>query len=388
MGISCLSTGARIQPSRVCHPFISMDFDWPSHFSSSEVLSGLLWKHVKTQIARSTRSMCPVLLWPVLWSVGWAADILSSWPLHWLPQVDGRHFGNVTKSKGLATRRDILSCFWAAETEHESSTWDHLSLQFGVRFLERRISMGKTRIRLLPSQNLKELSPSNLGSFHKYWMKLTQIEHLQEVSNLIAPKSWLVWWNKRGCAVRCAAWRLGFTLRYTMVYLPPESTREMLWNGWILLLLRNGPNSLFEFQFHFSRRLLEQDLFGYAQKGMGWWWMFDVDAFGRLQWRVKRHQQTLVFDSGGPREPPFWGDVRFFKSSIRGRCCNFMQLWSGLSCFPTGWEILRLCALDEVFRVTCQWRLFLTQFKLLNTETCRWVKLYRGVWSWGKAYVL
>lgn len=288
----------------------------------------------------------------------WMGDILGTWPKARAEQQEGT-FWVVFEPQRLNMNLP-LEITWVSNLV--------------CTFWERRISMGKTRIPLLPSQNLKELSPSNLGSFHIEWNWL-KLNISKRSPTLLHQKSWLVWWNKVE-AVQCAV-QLGDLAEnlwgITMVYLPPESTREMLWNGWIWLLLRNGPNSLLEFHFHFSRRLLEQDLFGYAQKGMGWWWMLDVDAFGRLQWRVKRHQQTLVFDSGGPREPPFWGDVRFFKSSIRGRCCNFMQLWSGLSCFPTGWEILRLCALDEVYRVTCQWRLFLTQFKLLNTESCRWV---------------
>lgn len=288
----------------------------------------------------------------------WMGDILGTWPKARAEQQEGT-FWVVFEPQRLNMNLP-LEITWVSNLV--CTVW------------EQRISMGKTRIPLLPSQNLKELSPSNLGSFHIEWNWL-KLNISKRSPTLLHQKSWLVWWNKVE-AVQCAV-QLGDLAEnlwgITMMYLPPESTREMLWNGWIWLLLRNGPNSLLEFHFHFSRRLLEQDLFGYAQKGMGWWWMLDVDAFGRLQWRVKRHQQTLVFDSGGPREPPFWGDVRFFKSSIRGRCCNFMQLWSGLSCFPTGWEILRLCALDEVYRVTCQWRLFLTQFKLLNTESCRWV---------------
>ena len=72
--------------------------------------------------------------------------------------------------------------------------------------------------------------------------------------------------------------------RCTMVDLPLNPQEKWYEMGDFFVekaasMLRNSPNSLLEFHFHFSRRLLEQDLFRYAQKGMGWWWMLDVDAF-------------------------------------------------------------------------------------------------------------
>ncbi len=231
------------------------------------------------------------------------------------------------QKQGIFTE-SILSCFWAAETEHESSTWDHLSLQFVWRFFGANNLNGQTRqarIPPLPSQNLKELVALQSWKFSS--RILNEIKSNSAFPRGLQPYCtkiltglmcgiWFLLNKKRLCSALCclATWlqmtacklRFGGVPWWTSPWIHKRNGMK-----WVIFLLKKqrpcwgiAPIAYWSFTFISLVGSWNKIFSGTPKKGWGGGgcWMLML-SMGRLQSRVKRHQQTLIFDSGGPREP-------------------------------------------------------------------------------------